>query len=143
MERAKMYKEAMSRMKTLQEKFELNPKILQYLKDDKLYYSYRVAGFGCIDQVNYNEIYLKAVEDFEAKTGSYIYHVIENKSSRGVIWLTLLYVSQNESNWKMEKHEDDYIAAYVMDLTEQDSDFCGEYGDVFLTSDNGALLRRA
>lgn len=142
MERAKMHKEAMLRMKTLQEKFGLNPKILQYIKDDKLYYSYRTAGFGCIDQVNYNEIYSKAVEDFEEKTGSYVYHVIENKSSV-VIWLTLLYVSQNESNWKMERLEDDYIAAYVMDLTKQDSDFCGEYGDVFLTSDNGALLRRA
>ena len=171
MERYKMHAEAMSRMKTLQEKFDLNPKILQYLKDEKLYYSYRVSGwsFGCIDTIDYDERYAKAVKDFEEKTGNYVYHVLETKlmgqvrsvdtgssvisylekadsDEDSVTLLTLLYVSQEEEDWMAERLEDDYIVAYVMNLSEQDSGFggyFGEYGDVFLTSDGGALLRKA
>ena len=170
MEKNKMYKEAISRMNTLQNKFNLNPKILRYLKEGKLYYSYRVSGwaFGCIDTINYDKRYAKAVKDFEERTGNYVYHVIETKlmgSIRAVemesatirypekvdvepvTMLTFLYVSPEEEDWMAERLENDYIAAYVMNLSEQNSSFCGgyfgEYGDVFLTSDNGALLRKA
>lgn len=170
MEKSQMHTEALSRMRTLQEKFDLNPKILQYLQEEKLYYSYRVSGwsFGCIDTIDYDERYAKAVREFEEETGKYVYHVIETKlmgqvrtvdtgtaeisflektDKEPVTMLTFLYVSPNEENWMSERLENDYLFAYVMNLDEQESCFCGgyfgEYGDVFLTSDGGALLRRA
>lgn len=170
MERSKMHAEAVLRMKALQDNFDLNPKILQYLEEGKLYYSYRISGWanGCIDTIDYDERYAKAVNDFEEKTGNYVYHVIETKSmgqvrevdtgsavisylekadADPVTMLTLLYVSSDDEDWMTERLEGDYIAAYVMNLGEQDDGFYGgyygEYGDVFLTSDGGALLRQA
>lgn len=171
MEKSQMKTEALSRMRTLQEKFNLNPKLLRYLEDEKLYYSYRVSGwsFGCIDTINYDERYLTAVEEFEEITGNYVYHVIETKllghvrtvdtgnteisylekvNEEPVTLLTFLFVSPDEENWMAERLEYDYLFAYVLNIDEQESSCCcggyyGEYGDVFLTSDNGALLRRA
>ena len=170
MERSKMHAEAVLRMKALQDKFDLNPKILQYLEEGKLYYSYRISGWanGCIDTIDYDERYAKAVKDFEGKTGNYVYHVIETKSMGQVrevdtgsavvsylekaddepsTLLTLLFVSSEEEDWTTERLENNYVYAYVMNLGEPDDSFYGgyfgEYGDVFLTSDGGALLRRA
>ena len=169
MEKYQMYTEALSRMRTLKERFDLNPKLLQYLQEEKLYYSYRVSGwsFGCIETIDYDERYAKAVRDFEEETGKYVYHVIETKlmgqvrtvhagnadisflektEKEPVTMLTFLYVSPNEESWMTERLENDYLFAYVMNLAKKESGFCGgyfgEYGDVFLTSDGGALLRR-
>ncbi len=170
MEQSQMHVEALLRMRALQDKFDLNPKILGYLAEGKLYYSYRVSGwsFGCIDTITYDERYAKAAKDFEEKTGKYVYHVIETKTMGRVrtvetedmevsyiekaedeprTILTLLYVSPDEENWESERLENDYLFAYAMLLDVQDHECCGgyfgEYGDVFLTSDGGALLRRA
>ena len=170
MEKSKMHKEALSRMRVLQEKFDLNPKILKNLEDEKLYYSYRVSGwsFGCIDTIDYDELYEEEVRAFEEETGNYVYHVIETKimgsvcavdtgnveisnlergDNEPITMLTFLYVSPYEEDWSTQRLEDDYLFAYVVNLGEQGSDCCdayfGEYGYVYLTSDCGALLRRA
>ena len=170
MDKSQMKTEALSRMRTLQEKFDLNPNLIRYLEDGKLYYSYRIAGWsaGCIDTIDWDERYATAVKDFEAKTGNYVYHVIETIMSMGqihtvdmgnmdfsylkkadkepVTLLTLLYVSPNEEDWIAERLVDDYLLTYVMNLSEQNKNFYGgyfgEYGGVCLTSDGGALLCR-
>ena len=42
--------EAISRIETLIEKCNLNPKVLKYFKEGKIYYSYLTAG-GFLDEV--------------------------------------------------------------------------------------------
>jgi len=137
----KQKEEALLRLKELTETFDLNPKITRYFQEDRLYYSYLVSGmFGCIDTINYDPSYAEAVQKFEKATGSMVYHVIESETMFGKM-LSMLYVSseENEDDWPAEHPEEDYISAYVWNLEEN----FGEYGDVFLTSDNGALLRNA
>lgn len=132
MEKSKMHKEALSRMRVLQEKFDLNPKILKNLEDEKLYYSYRVSGwsFGCIDTIDYDELYEEEVRAFEEETGNYVYHVIETKimvpvctvdignmeisnlergENEPITMLTFLYVSPYEEDWSTQRLEDDYL----------------------------------
>ena len=135
----KQRKEAIRRMETLEKTFHLNPKLMKYLKEGKVYYSYMVSGmFGCIDTIHYDENFAAIVKNFEEETGNYVYHVIETNSQFGKM-LNLLYVSQNEDNWAVERLESGFLSCYVYNMDDK----CGEYGDIFLTSDNGALLRWA
>ena len=55
--------------------------------------------------------------------------------------LSLLFVSEdhNEEDWSIERPQKDFVQAYVYNLDEE----FGEIGDIFLTSDNGALIRKA
>ena len=104
MDRKAMSIEAQRRMHTLIDQFSLNPKLLRYLKEDKLYYSYRVAGWASIDSITYNPKYSKAVKDFEETTGNLVYHVVESRVlvPEEVILLTMLFVSPREENWPGE-----------------------------------------
>ncbi len=130
--------EALKRMKLLTEKFDLNPNLIKYLEEDRVYYSYVVSGlFGCVDTIEYDENYAKIYRDFEKETGAFVYHAIETHSMFGKM-LTLLYVPAKKGSWKYTELKDDYISAYVYNI----DDDMGEYGDIFLMSDNGALLRK-
>lgn len=131
--------EAQTRMQALTDAFDLNEKLLDYLKQGKVYYSYRVSGmFGCIDTIEYDENNLSICKEFEQKTGAYVYHAIESETIYGKM-LTLLHVSSEEQleGWALEQLSADHIFAYVYNFS---MDF-GEYGGVFLSSDNGALVR--
>lgn len=97
--------------------------------------------FGCIDTIEWDARFPKlVVESFEKKKGAYVYHVIESKTRFGHM-LCFLYVSKekNREDWPSERLYEDYIFCYTYNLTTGYE----EYGDVFLTSGNGALLRRA
>ena len=59
--REKKKEEALIRMKVIAEHFNLGDKLINYLKDDKLYYSYAYS----MDTINYDERYVKIVQDFE------------------------------------------------------------------------------
>ena len=133
--------EGINRLAELTNVFELNPKLVKYLREGRLYYSYMVSGlFGCIDTIEYNAEYARICREFEEETGAYVYHAIESDTSLGKM-LTLLFVSSEKSkeDWKVEKLSGNNVLAYVYNLTE---DF-GEYGSVLVTTDNGALLRKA
>ena len=49
------------------------------------------------------------------------------------------YVSSHEETWEWERPTADYATAYVYNFDMKD----GEFGDIFLTSNNGALIRKA
>lgn len=53
--------EAINRIKTLIKKCKLNPNVLKYFKEDKVYYSYLTAGgfIGSIDTVSFDKNYEK------------------------------------------------------------------------------------
>ena len=133
--------EGINRLTKLTDVFGLNPKLVQYLEEGHLYYSYMVLGmFGCIDTIEYEEGYAQVCKEFEEEKGAYVYHVIESDTPFGKM-LTMLHVSseENEMDWEAERISGNFILAYVYNLTQA----FGEYGGVLLTSDNGALLRKA
>ncbi len=135
----KQIKEAWIRMEQLIDAFNLNENLMRYLMEGRICYSYMVSGaFGCIGTIGYNPSYAKICKEFEEETGAYVYHVIETDTTFGTM-IALLYVSPEtcEEEWEMDRLESNYIIAYVYNLKYES----GEYGDVFLASDNGALVR--
>lgn len=73
--------ETISRIKTLIDKYNLNPNVLKYFRKGQVYYSYLTAMgmMGSIDTISYDEDYEKAVKDFEAHHKGYVvYHAIES-----------------------------------------------------------------
>lgn len=135
----KMKKEAFSRIKTLTENLNLNPKVYKYFEEGKLYYSYwAIEGiWGYIDKIGYDPRYAEAVNKIEKKLEILVYHVIETKTEDRTI-LSMLYVSPYEEDWDEEKPSGNYIYACVCDADSPD-DY--ELGSIKLSSDNGALIR--
>lgn len=136
----KQRQEGTERLAELVNMLELNPNLLKYLKEGRIYYSYVVSGlFGCIDIITYEPEYARLCSEFEENTGAYVYHAIETDTPYGKL-LTMLFVSseENEADWKRERVSGEVAFVYVYNVTE---DF-GEYGSILLASDNGALLRK-
>lgn len=127
-------KEALARLEALTDKFDLNPHIFDYFEEGRLYYSYRTAGglMGSIDTIQYDERYAKLAQKFEKQRDWLVYHAIESGKT-----LALLYVSDHEEDWEMERLYGSMICALVHDF-EEDYD---EIGDIRLSSLQGALVR--
>lgn len=139
----KMKAEAIRRMKELSKALDLNPKLVKYLEEGRVCYSYMVSGlFGCIDTINYDKRYAEIVDIFQEMYGGYVYHVIETRMKFGTM-LSLLYVSKYHEDWAEQRLEAGrYIFAFVQNVDgEIKKDLDGEFGSVVLTSDNGALIR--
>lgn len=137
----KMKQEAIKRLKVLTSKYNLNPNLLKYFKEDRLYYSYLTAwGFiGSIDTISYDPAYENAVQEFESKTGYLVYHAIESVTMYGKM-LSLLYVGCNMDTWEDEQLLNDYIIAYTINF---DFPACSEYGEIKVGQfgSSGALIR--
>ncbi|MBE7019812.1 MAG: hypothetical protein E7411_00050 [Ruminococcaceae bacterium] len=134
----KQKQEALQRMEVLIEKFSLNPNLHKYLSEDRLYYSYFVVAgvMASIDTISYEEENERICRDFEEKHGAYVYHAIESETIYGKM-LAMLYVSKNEQEWEFERLGDNYITSYVYNFTDEE----GAFGDIFLASVDGALVR--
>ena len=140
MSRELLKEEAIRRLELLSKEYKLYPKLIEYLKADKIYYSYLTA-MGCmasVDTVEYEPDYAKQISKFEKKTGYFVYHAIESHLF-GVKTLVLLFVDEDfkeNSDWKFEN----YIMSYVINI---DSPELSEFGDVLVSGSNpsGALLR--
>ena len=134
----KQKQEALQRMEALIEKLNLNPNLQKYLLEDKLYYSYLTAAglMGSIDTISYDEENERLCREFEEKHGTYVYHAIESETIYGKM-LAMLYVSKNEQEWEYERLINDYITSYVYNFSDEE----GTFGDIFLASVDGALVR--
>lgn len=136
-------KEAINRIKTLIRKCDLNPNVLKYFNEDKVYYSYLTAGgfMGSIDTISYEKNYEKAVKDFEAKhPDCIVYHAIESITIHGKL-LSLLFVSGNKEEWESERLESNKsIMSYVLNLDNPD---LSEFGYIAIDGfiESGALVR--
>lgn len=131
----------MKRLEILTKKFNLNPNIIKYFKEDRCYYSYLTGGglIGSIDTIQYDSRYVKVVKDFEKRTNSLVYHVIETGDM-----ISLLFVGDYKEDWCMEKLEnDEYISSYVHNFNMEAlySEGYAEYGDIWLEGFQGALIR--
>ncbi len=135
--------EAINRIKTLIEKCKLNPNVLKYFNEGKVYYSYLTAGgfMGSIDTISYDKDYEKAVKDFETKHQDYlVYHAIESITSKGKL-LSLLYVNADMEEWESESIDlNGTILAYVVNL---DNSELSEFGYISIKGfmESGALVR--
>lgn len=134
--------ETISKIKTLIDKYNLNPNVLKYFRKGQVYYSYLTAMgmMGSIDTISYDEDYEKAVKDFEAHHKGYVvYHAIESITPQGKM-LALLYTGDDKENWDCERLEDNYLMAYVVNFTVPEY---SEFGDIFIEGfgDSGALVR--
>lgn len=135
--------EATNRIRTLTEKCNLNPNVLKYFNEGKVYYSYLTAsGFmGSIDTISYDKNYEKAVKDFEAKhPNCQVYHAIESITAHGKL-LSLLYVSDDKEEWQSERFEsNNSIMSYVFNLDNPD---LSEFGYIAIDGfmESGALVR--
>lgn len=128
------------------EKLGGNPKLAKYFKEHKLYYSYLTFGqtMGCIDTITYDEAYAKRIEKFQKENpDKLVYHVIESKTAYGTM-LSILYVGEDKEEWCTERLTDTPMGycmfSYVVNL---DNEKRSEYGDIFVTVDNGAIIRIA
>lgn len=141
----KMKNEALKRLEGLTETLELNPNIVKYLKEDKLYYSYVTGGglLGSIDTISYVPKYEEIVQKFEKTYNCYVYHAIED--SFGM--LSLLYVSEHEEEWPYESPEGNnlYANVYVFDREKlkQGEHVVAyeEFGTIVCSSMDGAIVR--
>lgn len=130
-----MKAEATSRLMQLVSDLGLNPNVVNYWNEGQLYYSYLTAGgfMGSIDKIEYDPKYVAVVKQFKDEYGCMVYHVIESSGA-----LILLSVSKYVDDWEYERLEGNRIMAYVHNFDAPDQ---SEFGDVFLSSLHGALVR--
>ncbi len=128
--------EALKRLETISNAFDLGPKLVKYLNEDKLYYSYAYS----MDTINYDKRYAEAVKCFETRYDAYVYHVIEANTNIGTM-LSFLFVGDNEEDWTMQQLEGKYIYSYSFVIENENSWVEGEFGDIVLDSPLGYLMR--
>lgn len=128
--------EALKRMKTIAEHFDLGDKLVNYLTEDKLYYSYAYS----MDTINYDERYAQAAKDFERERRAYVYHAIEAKTQNGYTLLSLLFVSDHKEDWQTELLDGNSIFTYTICLEDP---YFSEMGWIEMASPMGYLMRTA
>lgn len=133
-DRTKQMQEATERLSTLEDLYELNPKVKTYFEDGRLYYSYITGGgyIGSIDSIKYDERYAAIVESFEARSSYLVYHVIERGNT-----IALLYVSGDYNDWLDERPTSAGVMAHVVDVETLEN----EMGYIKIDCINGALYR--
>lgn len=138
----KQVNEALARIDTLVKECGLNPKVGEYFKQGKLYYSYITGGgfIGSIDTITYDPRYAKAVKQFESEfRDCMVYHVIETRTHFGLM-LSMLYVGPDEDEWEGQRLDGHDIIAYVFNVDEPD---CSDIGYIRVDGfgGSGALVR--
>lgn len=88
-----------------------------------------------------DEEWLKIISDFESKYNAVVYHVIFSRTTFGNM-LSLLYVSEHEEEWEMDRADLDegYAYAYVANL---DDEQLSEIGSICIEPRFGGVLRTA
>lgn len=141
MKKNEIYTEAKARIQKLISEFGLNPNILKYFEEGKIYYSYITAMIlGSIDNVTYDQRYVDAIKDFESKyDGFLVYHAIETNTPMGET-LSLLYVSDDPDNWPGESLCQNYVSSYTINFTHPE---LSEFGDIAISKygESGAIVR--
>ena len=127
------------RMKQICKKFCLNPNLIKYLEQGKIYYSYITGGgmIGSIDSIEYDSNYVELIKKFETERKAYVYHLIESNmlfNNLPYKFLSLLYVSKNEENWDFERLSENYISSFVINIENR---YLSEIGDIFLDGYKG------
>ena len=138
--RQKQKREALKRMKMLKLMKEVQD---DFENDDRIYYSERQNKFfnAVLYWLDNNEDYVKIVKEFEKKHKALVYHCQLTHMEFGDN-LALLYVSQNEEEWEMDRKdlEQGYAFAYVRNL---DCEYDSDLGTIGIRPSMGGILRTA
>jgi len=137
--------EAIKRLEILTKELDLNPNIINYYEEDKLYYSYVTGGglLGSIDTISYVPEYEEIVKQFEETYRCHVYHAIEDKFGM----LSLLYVGSDKESWPYERPEGNYLYANVYSFDQEQLKqgkhvvSYEEFGTIVCSSMDGAIVR--
>lgn len=127
--------EALARLNLMTKRFNLNPHIMDYFMDGKLYYSYLTCMglIGSIDTIQYHPEYAQAAKALEHQMDCLVYHAVEFEDT-----LALLFVSDYRSDWEGERLQGTSVLAYVYNFSDPD---LSEIGYISVDSVQGALIR--
>jgi len=128
--------EALRRIGILIRLYGLNPNVLHYFEENRLYYSYLTGGgfIGSIDTISYSRKYEELVSIFENSYNCTVYHAIECDDS-----LFLLYVGNDKQHWFEEVPISQGIFGALFNLETATLKF----GYIQVDTLNGALYRRS
>ena len=140
MSKEKQKQEALKRMKILK----LMPEVIKDFKDnDRIYYSERQNKFfnAVLYWLDNNQEYVEIVKEFEQKHNVVVYHCQLTHLEFGDC-LSLLYVSEDENEWPMEKEElaQGYAYCYVRNL---DCEYDSDWGSIGIKPSMGGVVRTA
>lgn len=136
--------EAINRLEILHNKYELMKTVIrEFEQDDTVYYSEYINKNvqGILYWISNEEDYEKAIKQFEKEHNALVYHTILTHTNYGTN-LTLLYVSENQDEWKNDRVEllEGLPCAYVMILDDEQS---SEFGCIQIAGANGGITRLA
>ncbi len=138
--RQKQKLEALKRMELLK----LLPQVKKdFEKNGTIYYSERQNAFflATLYWVSNNEKFIEIINDFEKKHNSMVYHCQLTHTEWGDM-LSLLYVSDNEEEWEMDK--DDLKEGYALVRVENlDDSNLSEFGSIGIKPAMGGVVRTA
>ena len=137
-------KEALERLKILQDKFQLMETVTrEFEKEDTIYYSEYINKQypAILYWVSNKEKYENAIKEFEEKHNALVYYSILTHTSFGTI-LTLLYVTEEQEVWHEDKEQlqEGLPLAYCINL---DDDNCSEFGGIQIGGAMGGIVRLA
>ena len=81
------------------------------------------------------------VKDFEAENNAVVYHIIKTYTSIGCM-LSVFYVSDDESEWEMDK-EDMKTGEQLCYVKNIDNEDCSEFGYIQFKRCFGGIVRTA
>lgn len=116
MNREKQQKLAAQCIKELTERYRLNPNLLKYFLEGKVYYTEEIIPYcvASMDNITYDQKYVDIVREFEEKSGALVYHAILKGS-----FFCMLYIGSAEDVWLSSFPADgfDLIISAVYDIT--------------------------
>lgn len=135
--------EAIKRMK----KLGLMKEVIDAFKkggENSLYYSERINKMmpAVLYWVDNEEMYVKAVKEFEEKYDALVYHCILTHTADWGDLLDMLYVSNNEEEWKYDNEglNDGYVYVNSVNISEE---MYSEIGAITVRPIMGGLERIA
>ena len=136
--------EAINRLRILQREYGLMETVIkEFEQDGIIYYSECINKNvqGILYWISNEEEYETAIKEFEEKHNMTVYHAILTPTVYGRA-LTLLYVSEEQDEWKRDRDEltEGLPCAYVMMLDDEQS---SEFGCIQIEDANGGITRLA
>ena len=128
--------EAIRRIMYLTEKYDLNPNLLKYYKEGKIYYTESIIPglWASMDNITYDHKYVELVQRLERIYNVHVYHCILT----GPLF-DMLYVSSHEDGWEMERPESE--TGWVMSATYNSEYDEFEFGNIQLSVASQTLIR--
>jgi hypothetical protein len=135
--RGRQQVEALARLKMLN----VSQSVIRDFKDGVIFYSERQSKVfdGILYWISNEDSFVNIVDTFEKEHNALVYHAQLSHTEFGDM-LSLLYVSKNEKEWKLdlEDLEQSKAIAYVVNIDAGD---LSEFGTIGISPKNGGVTR--